>query len=325
CSVTCGNGTQQRQALCHTRDNTIGLCLDSKPDTIRVCRMEPCRKGSSDLNKNGNILIHWLSRPNPNYPRISSRLSCTRDRSVFCHMEALQRYCSLPDYWRLCCKTCNSINSTKAEPNSTDIVTTPGPIDDFITPSDEAVTVTNPYSDSTVTSSGEDTETSWTFPSGDDIKESYSSSLGVTDTVVLEDSLSMMIPTINGEDTTSPPWLDLPEYISVGVPIPTMTSDLPGTPVPTVESHTKEEQVTLTPEIISTLKPQQNVAEYNERNSIDVFDNRVVGVDSDVSQNNLIPKHRVSLREQTKNKRIQELLEEKRNFVLRMKRGHTEQ
>ncbi|XP_026186385.1 A disintegrin and metalloproteinase with thrombospondin motifs 2-like isoform X3 [Mastacembelus armatus] len=73
CSVTCGNGTQQRQALCHTRDNTIGLCLDSKPDTIRVCRMDPCPKGSSDLNKNGNILIQWLSRPNPNFPKISSR------------------------------------------------------------------------------------------------------------------------------------------------------------------------------------------------------------------------------------------------------------
>lgn len=42
CSVTCGNGTQQRQALCHTRDNTIGLCLDSKPETIRVCRLDPC-------------------------------------------------------------------------------------------------------------------------------------------------------------------------------------------------------------------------------------------------------------------------------------------
>lgn len=42
CSVTCGNGTQQRKALCHTRDNTIGLCLDSKPDTIRVCRLDPC-------------------------------------------------------------------------------------------------------------------------------------------------------------------------------------------------------------------------------------------------------------------------------------------
>ncbi|XP_017162675.1 flocculation protein FLO11-like isoform X5 [Poecilia reticulata] len=119
CSVTCGNGTQQRQALCHTRDNTIGLCLDSKPDTIRVCRLEPCRKGSSDLNKNGNILIQWLSRPNPNYPRISSRLPCKGDRSVFCRMEALQRHCSLPDFWRLCCKTCSTINSTKPEPNST--------------------------------------------------------------------------------------------------------------------------------------------------------------------------------------------------------------
>lgn len=29
-------------------------------------------EGSSDLNKNGNILIQWLSRPNP-YPKISSR------------------------------------------------------------------------------------------------------------------------------------------------------------------------------------------------------------------------------------------------------------
>uniref|UniRef100_A0A3Q2PG62 A disintegrin and metalloproteinase with thrombospondin motifs 2-like n=1 Tax=Fundulus heteroclitus TaxID=8078 RepID=A0A3Q2PG62_FUNHE len=118
CSVTCGNGTQQRQALCHTRDNTIGLCLDSKPDTIRVCRMEPCHKGSSDLNKNGNILIQWLSRPNPNYPRISSRLQCKGDRSVFCRMDALHRYCSLPDYWRLCCKTCSNINGSTVEPNS---------------------------------------------------------------------------------------------------------------------------------------------------------------------------------------------------------------
>ncbi|CDQ99511.1 unnamed protein product [Oncorhynchus mykiss] len=75
CSVTCANGTQQRQALCHTRDNTIGLCLDSKPDTIRICRLAPCPRGSSDLNKNGNILIQWLSRPDPDLPyqRNSSR------------------------------------------------------------------------------------------------------------------------------------------------------------------------------------------------------------------------------------------------------------
>ncbi|XP_040904807.1 A disintegrin and metalloproteinase with thrombospondin motifs 2-like isoform X2 [Toxotes jaculatrix] len=119
CSVTCGNGTQQRQALCHTRDNTIGLCLDSKPDTIRVCRLDPCPKGSSDLNKNGNILIQWLSRPNPNFPKISSRQRCHGDRSVFCRMEVLKRYCSLPDYQRICCKSCSNVTITEPLPNIT--------------------------------------------------------------------------------------------------------------------------------------------------------------------------------------------------------------
>nr|XP_040030389.1 A disintegrin and metalloproteinase with thrombospondin motifs 2-like isoform X2 [Gasterosteus aculeatus aculeatus] len=120
CSVSCGNGTQQRQALCHTRDNTIGLCLDSKPDTIRVCRLDPCPKGSSDLNKNGNILIQWLSRPNPNLVgKISSRRRCHGDRSVLCRMEVLKRYCSLPEYQRMCCKSCSNVTITRPPPNST--------------------------------------------------------------------------------------------------------------------------------------------------------------------------------------------------------------
>ncbi|XP_043983607.1 A disintegrin and metalloproteinase with thrombospondin motifs 2-like isoform X1 [Gambusia affinis] len=204
---------------------------------------------------------------------------------------------------------------------------TPDPSDDFITPlndiNTEADTRTIPSSEITVTSSGE--ATSWTYPSGDDNKESYSSSGVVTDTVVLEDGLSMVIPIINREDTTErafPPWLDLPDYIPVGVPISTTASDLPASPVPTAAPHTKVEQVTVSPEIFSTLKPLQNAAENNESNSIAVFNNRVIVAESDISQNNLIPRH---LRERTRNKRIQELLEEKRNFLLRMKRGNTEQ
>ncbi|XP_061786536.1 A disintegrin and metalloproteinase with thrombospondin motifs 2-like isoform X2 [Nerophis lumbriciformis] len=119
CSVTCGNGTQQRQAVCHTRDNTIGLCLDSKPDTIRMCRLDPCSKGSSDFNKNGNILIQWLSRPSSNYHKSSSRHRCHGDRSVFCRMEVLTRYCSLPDFQRLCCKTCGNVTVTESRANFT--------------------------------------------------------------------------------------------------------------------------------------------------------------------------------------------------------------
>ncbi|KAM9741697.1 A disintegrin and metalloproteinase with thrombospondin motifs 2-like isoform 2-T2 [Menidia menidia] len=726
CSVTCGNGTQQRQALCHTRDNTIGLCLESKPETIRVCRQEPCRKGSSDLSKNGNILIQWLPHPNPKYTRIS-RFRCHGDRSVFCRMEALKRYCSLPDYQRICCKTCSNINSTEPvsgstitptritsmwprvtappssdipmsgiatppptedvittisastmyswfttqpstiqtiestsdsqsipeilpispstapvphttipkdittvatsfpvyensdpllentvtaettgmdltvtnspimtspaestsktdillqskpekkiqpkhkgklippktnfkkstntpkpttpkkttpskttpkktppskttpkkispsktttkktppaktttkktppakttakktpqlkstspkttpkkttplhttpkkattvkvttekknkpspkkdvlpktnptknimpktkvtktyqtkthlqkktfqEPSSkktpqaklnqkakekktpsnqrtlsfydttitpygssetsregvlssssergtmvslpipesrinvthisnddgiTDITplwyqdssdtesTTPTPSVNFINPTgginDEAVTMpteTMAYSDTTMTSSGDSVETSGTFPSDD---ESYVSSGVVSDTVVLEDGLSMVIPTINSEDMTElvpSPWQDLSEYIPVSLPIPTVTSDSAVSSPPPTIPPTKEEPATIA--AISTLRPQQRASEYSENNSIDMLYNRVVSVDSDVSQNNLIQKRRVNLREKTRNKRIQELLEEKRNFLLRMKRGHTSQ
>ncbi|CAJ1058587.1 LOW QUALITY PROTEIN: A disintegrin and metalloproteinase with thrombospondin motifs 2-like [Xyrichtys novacula] len=159
CSVTCGNGTQQRQALCHTRDNTIGLCLDSKPDTIRVCRMDPCPKGSSD-HKNGNILIQWLSRPNPNFPKISSRHRCHGDRSVFCRMEVLKRYCLLPDFQRLCCKSCSNVTITEPLPKPTSqstpitstwpSVTAPPPTSSVFTTIQQTEAVMSTFTTSTV-------------------------------------------------------------------------------------------------------------------------------------------------------------------------------
>ncbi|KAL0974019.1 hypothetical protein UPYG_G00214320 [Umbra pygmaea] len=116
CTVTCGNGTQQRHVLCRTPDNTIGLCQDSKPEIMRVCHLAPCSRGSSDLNKNGNILIQWLSRPDPDspYQRNSSRKQrCHGDRSVFCRMEVLIHYCALPGYRRMCCKSCSNATDSR--------------------------------------------------------------------------------------------------------------------------------------------------------------------------------------------------------------------
>ncbi|KAK7141111.1 hypothetical protein R3I93_015311 [Phoxinus phoxinus] len=40
-------------------------------------------------------------------------LRCHGDRSAFCRMEALQQYCSLPGFQRMCCKSCKVDNSTK--------------------------------------------------------------------------------------------------------------------------------------------------------------------------------------------------------------------
>ncbi|KAK7922824.1 hypothetical protein WMY93_009726 [Mugilogobius chulae] len=277
CSVTCGNGTQQRQALCHTRDNTIGLCLDSKPDTIRICRMDPCPKGSLDLSKNGNMLIQFLSRPNP-YPKISSRQRCHGDQSVFCRMEALKRYCSLPDFRRLCCKTCSNLTDTDKF-NTTNFKLMPKPMSTTARPSfpstpsassahlclllhrqlnvtnmkndmmttqetllwyydDTAYTTSSPHEDSTIssgtmpyidgtfTSSGDMAVTSGTVLSGDYITggvaiEGFITRGVVTDTAILDEGFTMVIPTIANEDLkefTSSPWQDLSEYIPVEVP-----------------------------------------------------------------------------------------------------------
>lgn len=159
-----------------------------------------------------------------------------------------------------------------------------------------------PYGDVPISNSGDIPVTSGAVLSGDDMTMSFSNVGVISDTTVLDDGLTVVIPTINSEDLTdaaSPPWLDQSEFILVD------------NPVPTVGPTTAKGMVAPPPR-----RPDES-----DNNLIDIY-NKNTGADSDVSQNNLIPKHRVNLRERTKNKRIQELLEEKRNFLLRMKRGH---
>uniref|UniRef100_A0A8C2GA54 ADAM metallopeptidase with thrombospondin type 1 motif, 2 n=1 Tax=Cyprinus carpio TaxID=7962 RepID=A0A8C2GA54_CYPCA len=105
CSVTCGNGTQERQVLCSTPDNAIGICVDTKPESIRSCLLAPCPR---------NFIIQWLSRANPEFPapKISSRSRWKGDRSLICRMEVLSMYCSNPGYRQMCCKSCNEGNYT---------------------------------------------------------------------------------------------------------------------------------------------------------------------------------------------------------------------
>lgn len=210
------------------------------------------------------------------------------------------------------------------------LATTPSAFDDAVTPSGtvhfEDVNMpsgTSPYGDVSMTNSGDVTVTSGTILSGDDITVSYSNVGVVSDTMVLDDGLNMVIPTISEDmtDLASSPWLDMSEYIPMNIPVPTTTSDAAtASPPPTITPPT--EKLAATAIITSTVRPQRRPEENGENNSIDVVDNRIIGVDNDISQNNLIPKRRVNLRERTRNKRIQELLEEKRNFLLRMKRGH---
>ncbi|CAI5784843.1 disintegrin and metalloproteinase with thrombospondin motifs 3 [Podarcis lilfordi] len=83
CSVTCGEGTESRQVLCRTGDQ----CNGEKPESVRVCKLAPCN-----------------DEP------------CLGDKSIFCQMEVLSRYCSIPGYKKLCCESCSKRSSTLPPP-----------------------------------------------------------------------------------------------------------------------------------------------------------------------------------------------------------------
>ncbi|XP_035846688.1 A disintegrin and metalloproteinase with thrombospondin motifs 2-like isoform X2 [Sander lucioperca] len=114
CSVSCGNGTQERQVACLSPEGSARNCSDPRPITTRACQPPPC---SGDQR---NSIIQWLSRSNSDFPapNISSRQRCRGDRSVFCRMEVLTRYCSIAGYRQMCCKSCSHGNLSSSIPPS---------------------------------------------------------------------------------------------------------------------------------------------------------------------------------------------------------------
>uniref|UniRef100_A0A8C0UL25 ADAM metallopeptidase with thrombospondin type 1 motif 2 n=1 Tax=Cyanistes caeruleus TaxID=156563 RepID=A0A8C0UL25_CYACU len=114
CSVSCGNGTQDRPVLCRTRDNAIGLCKENKPENVRICRLPPCPSKAVFLFLiNVKMLFIYL------FPFSLSEDHCQGDKSMFCRMEVLSRYCSIPGYNKLCCKSCNTYSNVTEDSNVT--------------------------------------------------------------------------------------------------------------------------------------------------------------------------------------------------------------
>ncbi|XP_053547916.1 A disintegrin and metalloproteinase with thrombospondin motifs 14 isoform X2 [Bombina bombina] len=115
CSSSCGEGIQQRQVVCKASDNVIGQCDGDKPETIQVCKMASCPGKSPGLTPRTESSYPvtpkapWVPPENsPKNPvnKISSKESCQGDKSIFCQMEVLARYCSIPGYNKLCCESC---------------------------------------------------------------------------------------------------------------------------------------------------------------------------------------------------------------------------
>ncbi|XP_060884213.1 A disintegrin and metalloproteinase with thrombospondin motifs 14 isoform X2 [Labrus mixtus] len=114
CSVTCGEGIQQRQVVCKASDNTIGECEGEKPETVLICNLNTCpgQPVSSltvETMENSTIKDEAVHQRDPENPvhKITSNEPCLGDKSIFCQMEVLARYCSIPGYNKLCCESCN--------------------------------------------------------------------------------------------------------------------------------------------------------------------------------------------------------------------------
>ncbi|XP_074475147.1 A disintegrin and metalloproteinase with thrombospondin motifs 14 isoform X2 [Sebastes fasciatus] len=114
CSVTCGEGIQQRQVVCKASDNTVGECEGEKPETVLICKLSSCPGQpvsplTVETMENSTIkdeAVHQRAPENPVH-KLSSNEPCLGDKSIFCQMEVLARYCSIPGYNKLCCESCN--------------------------------------------------------------------------------------------------------------------------------------------------------------------------------------------------------------------------
>ncbi|NXC88682.1 ATS14 metalloproteinase, partial [Cercotrichas coryphoeus] len=138
CSVTCGEGVQQRQVVCKGSDSGA-RCEGDKPEAIQGCHMALCPgklsgiTASADAGDHGTTKGQRLPQDGAKNPvsKISSREPCLGDKSIFCQMEVLARYCSIPGYNKLCCESCGKkASSTTGSPPVTGIppgTTTPSP------------------------------------------------------------------------------------------------------------------------------------------------------------------------------------------------------
>ncbi|KAG7484569.1 hypothetical protein MATL_G00050720 [Megalops atlanticus] len=379
CSVTCGNGTQERQVLCHTRDNSIGLCTETKPETVQPCWLLPCMKGSPDHNSKGNFLIHWLSRPDPEFPfqKISSSQRCQGDKSLFCRMEVLSKYCSLPSYRQMCCKSCKEGNYTAGPGNHT-TAPTPAARNDTTDPShtSRSYTTDPAHTSRKYTTDPSQTNRSYTTdpvhttrkytadPSHTSMNYSTvptqttrkypSFTIGITTLSPTTTSAETTVPSIpiTTEDTTVPSsriTADItpsPAFINNDVTMPSTTIGHSNNVIPTSTTSTWAKVEHMTPRTpsppraqttkdkrprISTVTSLKKVVTQTtttsgspkrkegprEKNSLDV-PYVITRMENKISQNHFTPRKKHPL-ERTRNKRIQELLAEKRrqNLLLR--------
>uniref|UniRef100_A0A8D3DG40 ADAM metallopeptidase with thrombospondin type 1 motif, 3 n=1 Tax=Scophthalmus maximus TaxID=52904 RepID=A0A8D3DG40_SCOMX len=101
CSVTCGEGMERRLVTCRMGDHpceatntSLSVCL-SAPRCVHLhSALLTSVHGRPLTASHSVVLFNFSDEP------------CNGDKSIFCQMEVLARYCSIPGYNKLCCDSC---------------------------------------------------------------------------------------------------------------------------------------------------------------------------------------------------------------------------
>ncbi|NWI20755.1 ATS14 metalloproteinase, partial [Crypturellus soui] len=127
CSASCGEGVQQRQVVCKGSDGSAAArCPGTKPDAVRLCHAPGCPgqlpgvTASAGIGEPVTPHVQWAPPEGPQNPvsKVSSKEPCLGDKSIFCQMEVLARYCSIPGYNKLCCESCGKKTPATGSPSA---------------------------------------------------------------------------------------------------------------------------------------------------------------------------------------------------------------
>ncbi|XP_055517825.1 A disintegrin and metalloproteinase with thrombospondin motifs 14 isoform X2 [Leucoraja erinacea] len=127
CSVTCGEGFKQRQVVCRGSGvPSISHCVSEKPESVQACKLVQCNGKPSvftpslETTEQVTPQDQWVSQlvPEKLLLKTAAKEPCLGDKSVFCQLEILARYCSIPAYHKLCCDSCKKRSPTSAPPFS---------------------------------------------------------------------------------------------------------------------------------------------------------------------------------------------------------------
>uniref|UniRef100_A0A7N8X386 A disintegrin and metalloproteinase with thrombospondin motifs 2-like n=1 Tax=Mastacembelus armatus TaxID=205130 RepID=A0A7N8X386_9TELE len=271
CSVSCGNGTQERQVACLSPKGSTGNCSEPQPITARPCRAPPC-----------------------------SRLRCRGDRSAFCQMEVLSRYCSIAGYRQMCCKSCSEGNFSSTN------------LSDFIYVEYDEYDEYSSYEEPSISSDVIPTTTTPTTTTTTRRPRKTAPPHLFKKRTTTATMPSATVPVIT-VDSQSP--MSVSIQTSVVPEILTITSAEPDDII-TLGGQNLQTQIS---QIETEPKPTSSSSSFiplskKDNNSLDEVPYRVLGLDSDTGsgqQNYFVPRM-PPIRERTQNKRIQELLNEKR-------------